>query len=826
MSPIRHAARTLARARGFSAASIATTALAIGIGCATFGLVNAVLLRPLPYPDSDRLVGLWHTLPGLNLPVAKLSPGTYIVYREQSKSLEETGLYLSLAATLAYTDPDLQPERARAGWITPSTFAVLGAKPLLGRLFTDAEADASTPQVAVISERLWNTRFAASQRVLTQFITVDGQRRRIIGVMPASFAFPEAGTPLWVPLDMSKPVYAGGFGFNGIGRLRPRVTITAAQRELETLLPRVADRFPEVRPGLSTVLALRQTRARPVLHRMRDDVIAGFDRILWLISATVALLVIVAVSNVASLFLVRLESRQREFAVRCALGASSGRVWQDLMAESAMLTAAGGAIGLGIATVALRVLVQFAPVGVPRLNEVHVDGAVLIAAVVLIGVFALPSALISGFSRGSDAALSALRDGGRAGTTGPAGRRMRAAFVGAEVALALVLLAASGVLGRSILRVRAVQPGFDPSNTFTFWTFLPDGAYKRSQDAARFYREAIDRLQRLPGIASVAVTAKLPLEIEGFPYSLLIWADDGSTGSTALPPAFQTTSTSSEYFKTMRIPLIAGRSYDDANVRRGMKETVVSRGFVEHFWHDATGRTGVGKRLRPGLDAPWFTIVGVVGDVRDSTLTLPPIAEVYFPEEASTDSASAAPNTTGRDMAFVVRTRGTRPDLATVLRRELHAIDPNLPFYRPATMDQVVADARARMTFALMLLAVGSVATLILGVVGLYGVVAYVVRLRSREISIRIALGLAPTGAARMILWEGGTIVVIGAAIGVAVFVAFARLLKTFTFEVSPIDLTTLAAAIAAVLVVATLATWIPARRAAGIDPAETLKAD
>jgi predicted permease len=559
---------------------------------------------------------------------------------------------------------------------------------------------------------------------------------------------------------------------------------------------------------------------------MRDDVISGFDRVLWLISGTVAILLIVAASNVASLVLVRVESRQPELAVRSALGAPALSIRLALAAETTMLCVAGGTLGLGFAAIALTAVVRAAPGNVPRLNEVTVDTGVVLAAVVVTGLFALLGAGIGALRVPMANAMAVLRDGGRTGTAGRAARRLRTAFVVVEVALSLVLLAASGVLGRSVLRLRVVQPGFDPSNTFTFWTFLPNTSYKRSTDAARFYRDAIDRLQRLPGVESVAVTAKLPLEIEGFPYKILIWPDDGSDASRVLPPTVQSTSVSNGYFRTIGIPVIAGRTFDDANVRRGLKEAVASRGFVARTWHDETGRTGVGKRLRPAADGPWFTIVGVVGDVRDSTLTLPAISQVYFPEEASEDSATVAPNTTGRDMAFVVRTRAPSRGWASILRSELHAIDPALPFYRPASMDQVVADARGRVTFALALLTIGAAATLFLGVVGLFSVIAYVVTLRSREISIRIALGLPPAEAARMILWEGEAIAAAGATAGVAVFLLFAKLLRTLAFEVSPADPATLGAASVTVLIVATLATWIPARRAARIDPAETLKTE
>ena len=313
-------------------------------------------------------------------------------------------------------------------------------------------------------------------------------------------------------------------------------------------------------------------------------------------------------------------------------------------------------------------LVRAAPLGLPRLNEVRVDGSVVALAVALVGVFVILSASLAAWRTRSGDTMRILRDSGRTGTMGRATHRLRSAFVAIEVALSLVLLAGAGVLGRSVWRLLAVQPGFDPTNTFTFWTFLPEARYTKSTDAARFYREAIDRLSHLPGVIAVGTTAKLPLEVEGFPYRILIWADDGSSATKVLPPPLQAASTSASYFGAMRIPLIAGRTYDDANIRRGAREAVVSRGVIEYFWHDATGRSGVGKRIRASANGEWLTIVGVVADVRDSTLTQSAIPEVYVPEEPIGDANDATPHTTARDMAFVVRTRGPMPGLPQRLR--------------------------------------------------------------------------------------------------------------------------------------------------------------
>lgn len=827
MNPFRYAARSLARARGFTAATIATIALTIGAGCAVFALVDAVLLRPLPYPHAERLVGLWHTMPGLEIPLAKQAPGTYVLYRESAKSFEDMGVYVALAATLTYPDRrDLAPERVRLSWTTPSVFSVLGARPLRGRLFTDADAQHGAPDVAVISERLWRTRFGGRD-VLGHTIDVDGQPRRIIGIMPASFAFPETGTPMWAPLGaVVDPTYVGGFGFDGVARLRPGITRAAAEHELQQILTRLPERFPELRADVSTALGMRQTRLAPVVHSMREDIVGGIERVLWLIAATVALLGLVAYSNVASLLLVRLESRRRELAVRTALGAPAWVLWRDLLAEATMIATIGGALGLGIAAAALQLLVRRAPLGIPRLNEIRVDGSLALSAVALAALFIVVGASIGAWRIRATDTARILRDAGRTGTRGRGSQRVRAAFVAVEVALSLVLLASAGVLVRSAIRLRGVQPGFQASNSFTFWTFLPQSRYKGPSEVARFYREAIERFRNLPGVVSVGATAKLPLEVEGFPYKILVWADDGSSAAHVLPPVFQATSTTAGYFDAMRIPFVAGRTYDDANVRRGAREAVVSRAFVTRFWHDTTGRVGVGKRVRFAADGEWFTIVGVVGDVRDSTLTQPPIAEVYVPEEPISEAPDVSSHTTARDMAFVVRTRGPAPALPQRLRGELRAMDPNLPFHRPATMEQLVADARAEMLFALTILAVGAAATLALGVIGLYGVIAYVVSLRSREIAIRIALGLMPAAAPRLILRQGASIVAAGAVAGLAVYFAFAKLLSALAFEVRPLDGATLVVSLAAVLIVAGGATWIPARRAARVDLSRVLDAE
>jgi len=824
IAQLRYAARSLWRARTFTVATITTIALGTGAGCAVFTLVNSVLLQPLPYPDSDRLVGLWHAFPGMNMPAVRQSPGTYVSYRTLAKSFESVGAYSDeISATVTYADPGVAPERVPMARVAGSIFAMLRTRPAMGRLIVDADEQPGAPPVVVIGESFWRERLNGTPAVLGQRLRVDGVDREIVGVLPASFAFPTADARLWVPTGAGRPVYLGSFTFRALGRLRPGVSPDAAQKELNDILTRIPETYPEQRPGVSTAKILAQVKAVALVHPMREDVVGDFDRILWLVAATVALLVIVSFSNVASLLLARVEARRWEFAVRSVLGASTLRVWWSLAAEAAIVSVVGGIPGLAIANGAIEFLVHAGPPDLPRLNEVRAGWPLVIPVAGLTTLFCVMSALIGTWRLRSGGTARVLSDGGRFRTANRASQRMRAAFVMAEVALALVLLSGSAVLARSFMRLRAVQPGFDARNAFTLWTDLPGKPYDTAAEVSRFYTNAVDRIAQLPGVESVGIVSKLPLV--GGQTMRIIWVEGRTRPEDPLPPAFVVTEASRGYFSAMRIPLLSGRSFDAAHVSRGVNEVVVSRGFASRYWNDSTGRQALGQRVRPYQDDPnWYTIVGVVGDVRDTSLTESPSSMLYFPAQAGPDST--ADWRMSSEMAFVVRTRGHAPSLPAMVVREIHALDRTLPVYGAENLEDTVTKAGSRMTFALLLLTAGATATLALGIVGLYGVIAYVVGMRSREIGIRIALGLLPERAVRMILRQGEAIIVTGAVVGLLVFLGFAKLLRSLAFEVSVVDSASLAAAGTIVVVVASVATWVAARGAARIDPIEALKND
>ena len=821
---LRHAARALRRAPAYTLACVATIALAVGAGSTVFTLVDTVLLRPLPYPESDRLVGLWHTFPGIGLMLVGQAEGTYLSYRSATQSFESIGAYGGGVATVEVPGSSRSPDRLNVSWVTASLFQTLKAHPIVGRLFNDADERGDAHLVAVLSEPFWRTHFNADPNVAGHTLRVDGINTEILGVLPASFSFPRSDVGVWVTFTVPRIPYLGSFYFRAVGRLRPGVTPEAARAELQRILMRVAERYPEQRAGVSTAEALRKAHAEVVLRRLRDDAIGSVARNLWLVAGVVALLGFVALGNIASLTLARVEARQRELAVRVTLGASRMRVWWILASESAIVSIAGGVVGTLLGSTALTLLGRLGPTSmpdpiaggdsqtiIPRLVEVHPDAVFVATAIVLTVAFCVVAMSIGAWRLASADAARLVREGGRAGTGSRGTQRTRSVLVAADVALSFVLLAGTGVLARSLIRLSAIRPGFDTENVLTFGTSAPPWIYVSGVQVRQFYRRALEAAQQIDGVESAAFITKLPLA--GWWGALPIFADDAALTGGGMPPITGVSYVGGEYFATMRIPIVTGRSFLDEGFDRGNNEAVVSRAFSKLYWNDPTGARALGKRIRSDVNGPWYTIVGIVGDVRDTALTSPPPAKVYFPGE-------------GRNMFFAVRTRGAVPRLARSLERAIHSVDPSAPFSDVHPMAELVSNAGIRLRFILLLLGVGAIATLTLGVVGLYGVVAYVVGFRAREIGIRIALGLQPNRAVTMIVRQGFVVIGTGVVVGILAFVGFSKLLRAVAFDVSVVDAASLAIAAGVVLGISMIATWAPARRAGRIDPAEALKSD
>jgi len=821
--PLRHAWRSLRRTPIFTIAAAVTLLVGIGAAVAIFAVVHGVLLNPLPYGDPDRLVATWHDLPPLSLSKANQTPGTYFTYQRFARSIEASGLYQEGAVNVAEAGGTGAPQRLASAWVTATLIPTLQVSPILGRSFSEAEDRPNGPLVVLLSEGVWRTRFGADRGVIGRSLEINGRTRQIIGVMPQRFRFPTATTRLWLPLQLdSHAAYSGGFSYDGIARLRRGVSIADAERDFAAVLPRVVELFPNLAPGVSTQMLLDQAKPKPVLVALRQDVTGTVSRTLWIVAAAAGLVLLVACANVANLLLVRADQRQRELALREALGAGRTRLMAHFLSEAGLLAALAGAGGLAVAWLAVRTLVVAGPTEIPRLAEVHIDPATVGFAVAIALLVALVCTVIPALRLGRSQELTiGLHEGGRGGTAGKARHRLRGAMVAFQVALALVVLAGSGLLLRTFQRLNAIRPGFSADHVATFWMSLPQARYANDAAVVRFYSSLTARVEALPDVRAVGLASRLPLMSSGMNQNPFYSEDDPTTGA-AIPPLQIYTTTDGGYFKTMGIPLLAGRSFDPLVSQRDL-EAIVSQRTAEHFWKDPTGKAALGKRFRELPSGPWRTIVGVVGNVRDTALGAPPTPAVYLPQVPAKDTLYSQVRNA---MALVVRTGGESDAVTAAVQRAVRELDPTLPTFDVRPMSAVLRASTARLSFTIIILGAAAAVTLLLGGIGLYGVMAYLVTLRTRELGVRIALGAQPGAVARMITVQGLALTLVGIGTGLAIFALTARFLRSLLFGVSAGDPLTLGAAALALLAVAALASWIPARRAARVDPATTLKAE
>jgi len=828
--PLRHASRSLRRAPAFSITAVLTLVIGIGAAAAIFAIVNGVLLRPLPYGNPDRLVGAWHDMPPINLHHAQQTASTYFTYKQLAHTIEGIGLYQESAVNVSASGGGSEPQRLTSAWITASLIPVLQVSLQIGRNFTEAEDRPKGPDVVIIGDGLWRSRFGADPRVIGQTMDVNGVTRQIVGVMPARFQVPTAATQIWLPLalDPNDPSL-GGFNYNSIARLKPGVSVADAQRDLTAVLPRMVELFPTFAPGVSTQMLFDQAKPAPVLIPLREDMTADVARTLWMVAAAAGLVLLVACFNVANLILVRADGRQRELAVREALGAGRARVLSHFLSEAAVLSAIAGAIGLGVAWLCVRALVvggmATEAIAIPRLAEVRIDGAAVLFTLVVSVMVAFVCSVIPALRIGRVQLASALREGGRTGTAGRVQHRVRGALVAAQIALALVVLAGSGLLLRTFQRLHTIKPGFDGDRVATFWTSLPGARYRNDSATVRFYSRLTARVAALPGVRAIGLSSRLPLETHGMNLNPF-YPEDDPTFATKIPPLQLFTTVDSGYFRAMGIPLLAGRTFDGLETQRD-GQAIISQATAEQFWHDPTGARAIGKRFRELPNSgPWYTVIGVVGSVRDTALAAPPSQAVYLPEVAAPDTTNKGFSHTERTMALVVRTSIDPTAITSAVQRVIRELDPTLPTFDVRPMTTVMRGSMARLSFVTLVLGAAGVVTLLLGAIGLYGVMAYLVSLRAKELGVRIALGAQPRAVAAMMTGQGLVLTAYGIVGGLVLFAFVARFLRSFLFGVAPSDPVALSAASLMLVTIAVLASWIPARRASSIDPAEALRAE
>lgn len=819
---LRLAWRSLRRTPAFTVSAVLTLVIGIGASVAIFAVVNGVLLRPLSFGDPERLVGAWHALPGVSIDKGNQTSGTYFTYKRHARTIRNMGLSQQGAVNVAAPGGDGEPQRLTSAFITASLIPTLQVSPVIGRNFSEAEDVPNGPSVVIISEQVWRSRFGADSGIIGRLLEVNGLSREIVGVMPARFRYPSADTRLWFPLQLDPDAaFSGGFNYNGVARLADGITVEAARRELAAVLPRVVEVYPQLAPGISTQMLLDQAKPSPILVPLREDLTGSIARTLWLVASAAGLVLLVACANVANLILVRADSRYRELAVREALGAGRARVLSHFLFESVLVAGISGLLGMGVAWVAVRALVVTGPADIPRLAELTIDGTTWLFAIVVALLVAMVTTVIPALRVGRTSLSGALREGGRSGTVGKAQHRLRGAMVSMQIALALVVLAGSGVLLRTFQQLSAVRPGFESATVATFWLSLPRARYANDTAVVRFWSSLTERVASLPGVRSAGISSRLPLLTYGMNQNPF-YAEDDAGSASKIPPLQLYASTDAGYFDALGIPVLAGRTFDRLGVQRA-GDAVISLRTAEQFWKDPTGRAAIGKRFRTLPTGPWNTVIGVVGNVRDTSLAALPAQSVYFPVTADRDTLFGQSQ---RTMGLVVRTSGDPTAIRNPVLSVIRELDPTLPTFDVQPMTAVLRESMAQLSFMIMMLGAAAVVTLLLGAIGLYGVMAYVVSLRTRELGVRVALGASPRSVAAMMTRQGLVLTGAGIAGGLALFAIVARFLRSFLYGVAPGDPLTLAVASAFLVGIATLASWIPARRASRVDPAAVLRAE
>jgi predicted permease len=797
---IRHAARVLRRGPGFTALAALTLALGIGATTAIFSVVYGVLLKPLPFPEPERLVGLYHRGAGVNLSVMNQGPATFFIYHNNQQAFEGIGGWDRTEVSITGRG---EPERVDALAVTEGTLPLLRVQPILGRRFTEEDTTQGTPLRVILTHGYWQRAFGGARDILGQRLEIDGVPADIVGVLPASFRFLRARPAILLPLQLNRAANFVSFGFQALARLKPGVTLDAANADMARMIPIV-----EQVPG-HLALGL-QPNVRP----LAQDVIGDIGRILWILLGTVGLVLLIACANVANLFLVRAEGRQQELAVRAALGASRGRIARELLAESVMLGLAGGVVGVGFAWAGIALLRTLAPATLPRVDEIGIDPLVLL--------FALGVSLLTGLLFGLIPVLrlrtsssTTLKEGGRSSSDGPVRQRTRNALVVAEVAMALVLLVVSGLMIRTFLAMRQVQPGFArPEEVQTFRIEVPRAIAPDPVPMARIHDEIAQRLQQVPGVVSVGLASSITMDGEDNTNPLIVEHVPVPEGE--MPPLRRFKSVAPGFFETMGNPLAAGRAVTWTDIYESRRVVVISEALAREYW--GSGGEAIGKRVR-GFRPDWYEIVGVSGNERDDGVNQPATAIAYWPMVNDIYTPST--------IAYAVRSsRVGAPGFLGELQQAVWSVNPNLPLANVLTLEEIQADSMAQTSFAMVMLAIAASVALLLGVVGIYGVISYIATQRTREIGIRMAVGAQARDVRRLFLRHGLLLTGSGIVLGVGASLALGRVMSALLFGVGSTDPVTYAAVSTGLTAVALLATWIPARRASRIDPIAALRSD
>ncbi len=793
---IRYGIRSLVKRPGFTVVALIALALGIGANTAIFSLVNAVLLTPLPFAEPDRLVWMWGNIRnGGNR--ASVAPLDFLDYRKENKTFEEFAASFSIPLALNLTGSG-EPERLSAAAVTGNYFQALGAKPALGRIFLLENERPGGDQVAVLSYGLWQKRFGGEHGIIGKTVTLDGTAREVIGVMPQHFSFPLAAA-LWVPInfDFSPEMKQRKAHFmRPIGKLKEGVTIAQAQADLDAIARRLEEQYPATNTGWGLRLV-----------SLREQLVGNTRPTLFILLGAVGFVLLIACANVANLLLVRAAARQKEIALRTALGAGRFRIVRQMITESVLLALVGGTLGTLLAIWGVDLLIALSADNIPSTAHVRIDGTVL--------GFTLLISLLTGVLFGLAPALrtmklnlsESLKEGGRSSSEGAGRNRTRSVLVVIESAVTVVLLVGAGLLVRSLIQLQNTSPGFDAHNVLTMRVDLSRQKYSTPDKSSSFFQELESRISGLPGVESLGLVTELPLSGQPNDMPFTVEGRPPVTIDQSFGADFRRVN--QHYLRTLRIPLLRGRNFTEQEVRQSAKVVVISELLASQVF---PSEEPIGKRLVMAMGDQVFEIIGVAGDIRHRSLEAQPFPAMYMPTYA-----------TGR-ANLVIRTQGDPTNIAAAVRKEVQAIDPDQPVADVKTMEQWLDAAVAAPRYRTALLGLFALLALVLASTGIYGVMSYSVAQRTHEIGVRMALGARQLDVLKLVVRQGMGLVLIGVALGLVGAIALTRVMSTLLFGVGAKDPVTFAVVATLLSLVAFVACYIPARRATKVDPLEALR--
>jgi len=813
--------RRLFRNPLFTLIALGTLALGIGANTAIFSLVNGILLKPLPFDEPDELVGVWHAAPGVGFELLNQSPALHFTYLDEGRSFSEIGMWDWGTASVTGMD---EPEEVEVMRVTEGTFRALRVDPTLGRRFSPEDDSPGAALTIVLSHDYWQNHFGGDRDVLGRSLLVDGRPREIIGVMPTGFRLIGRDPAFFLPFQFNRAeLFVGNFSYQALARLKPGVTIDQANADIMRMVPLAIEKFP----GGVTLDILESSQFSAAIRPLMVDVVGDVGEVLWVLLGTVGMILLIACANVANLFLVRAEGREREMAIRTAIGAGQPRIAGEFLKESMLLGVLGAIGGVALAFGGVKLLAALGPTELPRLEEVALDWQVLL--------FTLAISLFAGaffgmfpvlkYRRGG--VVNALKEGGRGGGAGKEKHRARNTLVVAQMALALLLLVGSGLMIRSFQSLRNVDPGFrNPEEVLLVRLSIPSVEVETPLEVTRTHELLAQRLGEISGVTTVGYAQSIAMD--GWNSNDPVFVEGDLVEEGQLPPIRRFNWVGENYLQAMQIPLVAGRSIDLRDSYDLNRNVMVSEAFAREYWDAPT--EALGKRISTGIEAgEWNEIVGVVGDVRDDGLDQDATAIIYWPmmqrnmwEGLPVDAPEID---TRRSMAYAIRSpRVGSAEFMTEVRDAIWGVNRNLPLANVETLYEVLSGSMARTSFSLIMLAIAAGVALILGAIGIYGVISYVVSQRTRELGVRLALGAEAGDVQRMVLKQGLILAGAGVVLGLGAAVGLTRLMEALLYGVNPVDPLTFGLVALCLTLVALLASYVPARRASRTDPVVAIR--